>query len=75
MSDSRPRWTCSRKHDFTADEYLSDDSEKLDFPVDKAEADERLRKKVKFDLLYSKVVEDVNDARGRQEVDDSLSRP
>jgi carboxyl-terminal processing protease len=50
------------KQDFTVDEYLSDDSEKLDFPADKAEADERLRKKVKFDLLYSKVVEDVSDA-------------
>ena len=50
------------KQDFTVDEYLSDDSEKLDFPADKAEADERLRKKVKFDLLYSKVVEDVSEA-------------
>ena len=50
------------KHDFTIDEYLSDDPDNLDFPVDKAEADVRLRKKVKFDLLYSKVVEDVDDA-------------
>jgi carboxyl-terminal processing protease len=51
-----------QKQDFSVDEFLSDDSEKLDFPADKAEADERLRKKVKFDLLYSKVVEDVDDA-------------
>ncbi len=51
-----------QKPDFTVDEYLSDDADKLDYPVDKAEADERLRKKVKFDLLYSKVVEDVDDA-------------
>jgi len=50
------------KPDFTVDEFLSDDSDKLDFPADKADADERLRKKVKFDLLYSKVVEDVDDA-------------
>jgi carboxyl-terminal processing protease len=50
------------KPDFTVDEFLSDDSDKLDYPADKAEADERLRKKVKFDLLYSKVVEDVNEA-------------
>jgi carboxyl-terminal processing protease len=50
-----------QKQDFTVDEYMSDDSEKVDFPADKAEADARLRKKVKFDLLYSKVVEDVND--------------
>ena len=49
------------KHDFTLDEVLSDDADKLDFPADKAEADARLRKKVKFDLLYSKVVEDVDD--------------
>jgi carboxyl-terminal processing protease len=51
-----------QKQDFTLDEFLSDDSEKLDYPADKAEADERLRKKVKVDLLYSKVVEDVDDA-------------
>jgi carboxyl-terminal processing protease len=51
-----------QKPDFTVDEYLSDDSEKIDYPVDQAEARERLRKKVKFDLLISKVVEDVNDA-------------
>ncbi len=49
------------KHDFTLDEYLSDDVDKLDYPLDKAEADSRLRKKVKFDLLYSRVVEDVDD--------------
>jgi carboxyl-terminal processing protease len=51
-----------QKQDFTVDEYLSDDSDKIDYPADKAQADERLRKKVKFDLLYSKVVEDVSDA-------------
>jgi carboxyl-terminal processing protease len=50
-----------QKQDFTVDENLSDDSDKIDFPADKAEADARLRKKVKFDLLYSKVVEDVSD--------------
>ena len=64
-----------KKHDFTVDEYLSDDPDKIDFPADKAEADERLRKKVKFDLLYSKVVEDVERSRGGPQVDDSLSRP
>jgi carboxyl-terminal processing protease len=46
--------------DFTVDEYLSDDPDKLDYPVDKAEADERWRKKVKFDLLITKVVEDLD---------------
>jgi carboxyl-terminal processing protease len=50
------------KPDFTVDEYLSDDIDKIDFPADQAEANERLRKKVKFDLLISKVVEDISDA-------------
>ena len=36
-----------QKHDFSVDEFLSDDTDKLDFPADKAEADARLRKKVK----------------------------
>ena len=54
MSDSRRRWNCSRqKHDFTVDEYLTDDPDKLDYPVDKAEADDRWRKKVKLDLLVA----------------------
>ncbi len=51
-----------QKHDFTVDEYISDDPDKIDYPVDQAEANERLRKKVKFDLLASKVVDDVDDA-------------
>ncbi len=51
-----------QKQDFTVDEYLSDDPEKIDYPVDQAEANERLRKKVKFDLLFSKVVDDVDEA-------------
>ncbi len=52
----------NQKRDFTVDEYLSDDPEKIDYPVDQAEANERLRKKVKFDLLFSKVVDDVDEA-------------
>ena len=52
----------NQKHDFTVDEYLSDDPDKIDYPVDQAEANERLRKKVKFDLLFSKVVDDVDEA-------------
>jgi carboxyl-terminal processing protease len=51
-----------QKPDFTVDEYLPDDTDKIQFPVDVAEANERLRKKVKFDLLFSKVVEDLDDA-------------
>jgi carboxyl-terminal processing protease len=50
-----------QKFDFTVDEYLSDDPEKIDYPVDKAEADARWRKKVKLDLLIGKVVEELSD--------------
>jgi len=39
------------KTDFTVDEYLNDDPDKIDYPVDKKEADERWRKKIKLDLL------------------------
>ena len=51
-----------QKHDFTVDEYISDDPDKIDYPATQAEANERLRKKVKFDLLALKVVDDVDDA-------------
>jgi carboxyl-terminal processing protease len=40
-----------KKFDFTSDEYLTDDPEKIDYPVDKKEADERWRKRIKLDLL------------------------
>ncbi len=51
-----------QKFDFSKDEYLTDDPEKIDYPVNKAEADSRWRKKVKLDLLISKVVEELDDA-------------
>jgi carboxyl-terminal processing protease len=44
-----------QKFDFTTDEYLTDDPEKIDYPVDKKEADERWRKKIKFDLLQFRI--------------------
>src|SRR5262249_4046060 len=47
-----------QEFDFTTDEAITDDPAKLDFPVDKAEPDARMRKKVKLDLLVAKVVED-----------------
>jgi carboxyl-terminal processing protease len=50
------------KPDFTVDEALTDDPDKLEYPVDKAEADERCRKKVKLDLLVAKVVEELDEA-------------
>ncbi len=40
-----------QKFDFSVDEYLTDDPEKIDYPVDKKEADERWRKRIKLDLL------------------------
>jgi carboxyl-terminal processing protease len=51
-----------QKFDFSADEYMTDDPEKLDYPADTAEAEARLRKKVKLDLLVAKVVEDLDEA-------------
>jgi len=40
-----------KKFDFTTDEYLADDPDKIDYPADKAEADERWRKKIKYEML------------------------
>lgn len=40
-----------QKFDFSTDEYIADDPEKIDYPVDKKEADERWRKRIKLDLL------------------------
>jgi len=51
-----------QKHDFTVDEYLPDDADKLEHPATVAEANERLGKKVKLDLLVAKVVEELDDA-------------
>jgi carboxyl-terminal processing protease len=44
-----------QKPDFTLDEYIVDDPEKLDYPADEAEAKERWRKRIKLDLLQLKV--------------------
>jgi carboxyl-terminal processing protease len=51
-----------QKQDFTVDEFISDEADKLDYPADRAEANERLRKKVKLDLLAIKVIDDISDA-------------
>jgi carboxyl-terminal processing protease len=51
-----------QKFDFTKDESFNDDFDQIDFPADKAEADERLRKKVKLDLLITKVVDNQSEA-------------
>jgi carboxyl-terminal processing protease len=44
-----------KKPDFTIDESITDDPETTDYAKDKAEADERWRKRVKLDLLQKKV--------------------
>ncbi len=46
-----------KKPDFTADESIADDPDLYDYPADAAEANERWRKKVKFELLQLKVVD------------------
>jgi carboxyl-terminal processing protease len=51
-----------QKFDFTKDESFNDDFDQIDFPADKAEADERLRRKVKLDLLITKVVDNQSEA-------------
>lgn len=53
-----------KKFDFTVDEYLTDDPEKIDYPVDKAEADERWRKKLKYEELQLRM----DDATDEDEV-------
>jgi carboxyl-terminal processing protease len=51
-----------QKHDFTVDEYLADDYDKLDYPADVSEANERQRKRVKLDLLSAKVFDRLDEA-------------
>lgn len=45
------------KTDFTVEESIDDDPDLYDFPADNAEAEERWRKKIKFDLLQLKVID------------------
>ncbi len=44
--------------DFTADEAITDDPDKLDWPTDEAQANERLRKRLKLQLLVEKVAKE-----------------
>jgi carboxyl-terminal processing protease len=46
-----------QKPDFTNDESIPDDPDLYDYPADDAEAKERWRKKIEFDLLQLKVVD------------------
>jgi carboxyl-terminal processing protease len=45
------------KHDFTAKEMMDNDPDTLEYPADLDEANERLRKRIKFDLLLQKIAE------------------
>jgi carboxyl-terminal processing protease len=44
-----------QKPDFTIDESITDDPDKLEYPVDDAHARERARKRVKLELLQAKI--------------------
>ena len=46
-----------QKPDFTTDDSIIDDPDLYDYPVDAKEANERWRKKIKFDLLQLKVLD------------------
>jgi carboxyl-terminal processing protease len=48
-----------QKPDFTVDESIIDDPDLYDYPANAAEAKERWRKKIKFDLLQLKVADKV----------------
>ena len=67
-----------QKPDFTIDESMSDDAEKMDYPVTDDEARERMRKRVKLELLQAKVDGDNEEGQGRgrrQEALGPISRP
>jgi carboxyl-terminal processing protease len=49
------------KPDFTIDESIVDDPDKLEYPKDNAEARERMRKRIKLELLQAKVDDEKED--------------
>lgn len=53
------------KHDFTVDESVVDDPEKIDFAANAAEAKERWRKRIKLDLLQLRA-DKVDDAEANK---------
>jgi carboxyl-terminal processing protease len=56
-------------HDFTVKEYLSTDTDKLDWAKDEKELRERWRKRIKFDLLLERLgPKPVPDAEARDKV-------
>ena len=49
------------KPDFTVDESMSDDFDKLEYPADDADARERMRQRIKLDLLRAKIDKEPED--------------
>ena len=45
----------AQKPDFTVDESMADDADLIDYPVDDKEAFDRMRKRIKLELLQAKV--------------------
>ena len=56
------------KPDFTVDESLTSDPDDLDYPATDADAKERLRKQLKFDLLRKKVGGKLSDEEAMKQV-------
>jgi len=57
------------KQDFTVDESIDDDPDRLDFPATEAEAQERWRKRIKLDLLQAKVVEELDEKAAVEKIE------
>ena len=60
------------EQDFTIDESIVKDAKKLDFPADEAEANERIRKQVKFRMLNfeaDKIRAEKDKAAGKQQTE------
>lgn len=60
--------TLKSKPDFTVDESLNSDPDDLDYPASDADAKERLRKQLKFDLLRKKVGGKITDEEALKQV-------
>jgi carboxyl-terminal processing protease len=57
-----------QKPDFTTDDSIIDDPDLYDYPADAKEANERWRKKVKFDLLQLKVLDKIEGEQAADKV-------
>ena len=56
------------KHDFTIDESMDRDPKKIEWMTSKEEADERWRKRVKYDLLLQTSDDDVSDEEAHEKL-------